>query len=215
MKNARGCLRIGLLALLLLLLAGGGYGWYIGFHDRGLNRDFDPVRVAQAESRMWQFYYQKDGFAMAREMVSLMREQMGLSFWSAKEVVEPMARGAMQFSRSGGNYASVLPMLEGSYATLAEVCEQDWDAHALAEAELAWWVARRTPGEDSPEQVGALITNLYALLYGSSNAKLEQAGLLRAQAATLRDLGAPNADWDRIEAMLVESYQALHDGIQQ
>jgi hypothetical protein len=42
---------------------------------------------------------------------------------------------------------------------------------------------------------------------------MERAGLLRAQAAALRDEGGANADWEKVEALLVESYQALGKGL--
>jgi hypothetical protein len=61
--------------------------------------------------------------------------------------------------------------------------------------------------------VGRLIAELYAKLYGRTNADIEQAGLLRAQAAALRDAGGVNADWARVEQMLVESYTRLAKGI--
>ena len=52
-------------------------------------------------------------------------------------------------------------------------------------------------------------------MYGAANPDIERAGLLRAQAAALCDAGRENADWVRVEAILVESYSALHKGIQQ
>jgi len=61
--------------------------------------------------------------------------------------------------------------------------------------------------------VGTLIAALYALLYGGTNAEILQAGVLRAQAAALRDAGGPDADWPAVERLLVESYSALHRGV--
>ena len=54
----------------------------------------------------------------------------------------------------------------------------------------------------------------YALLYGDTNPDIQRAGLLRAQAAALRDAGGANADWPKVEALLVDSYTSLHAGIQ-
>jgi hypothetical protein len=61
--------------------------------------------------------------------------------------------------------------------------------------------------------VGHLIGVLYAKLYGTSNEHIAKAGLLRAQAAALRDAGGLDADWVRIEAMLLDSYTELRLGI--
>ena len=65
----------------------------------------------------------------------------------------------------------------------------------------------------TPEQVGAAIANLYAVLYGETNSSFQKAGLLRAQAAHLRDQGGINADWVQVEALLQESYRELAAGI--
>lgn len=200
----------------LVLLLGGGVGWYVGFHDTGMSLDFDPVETGRSEARMWQYYYTSRKAMLALEMFQFMREQFGASLKTAYEVAEPMARGASEFYGIREGYSErVLPSLEESYARLAIACGKDWDAKVLAEAELAWWVARRTPGENSPEQVGALIAKLYTLIYGVTNPDVEQAGYLRAKAAALRDEAGRNTDWDLIESLLVESYTSLQRGVSQ
>ncbi len=208
----------GAVALLLLLLLFCSIAvWYIGLHDRGISSGFDATAIAEAETHMWQAYYTGDGETLGLEMVVLLREQFGLSLKSAYEVVQPMARGAMAFARAQGNYeAEALPHIEQSYRRIAQACgkESEWDAKALAQKELDWWVARRTPGQDSPEQVGAIIAELYTMLYGKTNDHIEKAGLLRAQAAALRDEGGLNADWPKVQELLVASYTALLEGIQ-
>jgi len=203
------------LAAALLLATGGGYGWYVGFHNLGLNRNFDAKRVASAEARMWQAYYGKRMGTLAYEMTGLMREQMGASLWTTRQVIGPMAEGTRIFARGKCDYdREVLPRLEDSYARLGRACGEPWNPHEVAQAELAWWVARRTPGENAPEQVGAKIAHLYTLIYSRDNADVRQAGLLRAKAAALRDAGGNDADWPAIEALLLESYSALRRGVQ-
>ncbi len=68
---------------------------------------------------------------------------------------------------------------------------------------------RRTPGQDSPEEVGRSIARLYTILYGETNPDILEAGLLRAQAADLRDR---HGDWKEIETLLRQSYNALARG---
>ncbi len=215
MSRFRRTLFVILGALALLLLLAGGIGGYFAFYDHGLNFDFDPQAVAKSETRMWQCYYAGKGAEMAMEMVFILREQMGASFRTAAAVVEPMARGAMAFANATGDYErDVLPKLEEAYARLAKACGKNWNARELAKAEMDWWVARRNPDTRDPEIVGAKIAHLYALIYGQTNPQIERAGLLRAQAADLRDAGGPDADWPTIEKMLLDSYTALHAGIQ-
>ena len=64
-------------------------------------------------------------------------------------------------------------------------------------------MARRTPGQNDPEQVGRLIAEEYALLYEAPLADVLRAGLLRAEAAALRDREAGQPDWAAIGALLV------------
>ena len=206
--------RIGCIGVVVLLLLLGGIAAWLWFHDAGLNRDFDPEVVAASETRMWQAYYTGNKEMLGLELITLMREQFGLSYGTAFELMMVLGEATMKFARERGDYEQVvLPGLVTFYTQVRDISEGTWDPEAAARAELDWWVARRTPGEDSPEQVGAKISKLYAVIYGSTNANIERAGLLRAQAATLRDEGGRNADWATIEAMLVESYTALKAGV--
>lgn len=203
-----------LAALLLLLVLGGGYTYNRYFVNHGINFDFDPHTIAASETIMWQGYYTRDDRALGIAVVEMLNEQFGLTVMQAVEVGEPLARTAMTFARSTGDYEkNVLPGLVNFYTSVRDLSGGAWDPAAVAKAELAWWVARRVPGENSPENVGRLIADLYAKLYGATNASIERAGLLRAQAAAIRDADGANADWAHIETLLIESYSALRDGI--
>jgi hypothetical protein len=207
-------LPIGCLAILLLLLIGGGIAGWLAFYNPGFNRDFDPALLAGAETRMWQAYYAKDKEALGMELLTVMHEQFGLSYKNAYDLTMVLGRATMRFASGQSDYReTVLPGLVEFYTRTKELGGGKWNPQEAAQAELDWWVARRTPGEDSPEQVGAKIAHLYALLYGKTNEDIERAGLLRAQAAALRDQGQQNADWATIEALLLESYTALHTGV--
>jgi hypothetical protein len=114
-----------------------------------------------------------------------------------------------------GGYDAVLPDLEQGFDTVRRWTGASFDVHAVARAELAWWVARRIPGEDAPENVGRLISEQYSAFYGVRGAGFDRAGLLRAKAAALRDAGGAGADWATIGKMLHESYAALSDALAQ
>ena len=83
----------------------------------------------------------------------------------------------------------------------------------MAKAELAWWVARRTPGENNPRQVGNLIAVEYGLLYETEPGVVNDSAQLRAQAAALRDAQSAAPDWDEVGRLLTESYVALHAAV--
>lgn len=175
---------------------------------------FDAGKIAAAERSMWQAYYSGDKVSLGRALVVLLREQFGLSTQDAMEVGKSLAEAAMTFHSLGGDYASrVLPPLQRAYTRLNSATGGGWDPDEAARAELEWWVARRTPGGDSAEEVGAAIAELYETLYGAINSDIEEAGRLRAQAAELRDRGGANADWAEVERLLKESYEALNRGI--
>ncbi|MFN7955610.1 MAG: hypothetical protein U0610_28095 [bacterium] len=178
--------------------------------------DFDPKAVGQSETRMWRAYYGGDVLTLGREMLALQMSELGVSANDALAIGEPLARAAATFSNVHENYErDVLPALVEGYTRMAKVTGATWDPNAAAKAELAWWLARRSPGENAPQNVGRLIADLYSLLYGKRNPDIDRAGLLRAEAANQRDKEAARGQtpsWSAIEAKLVQSYTALKKG---
>ncbi len=174
----------------------------------------NPDKVAASEARMWKAYYANNIKMLRRELLNLLRGQFDLSIVEAMDVGKPLARAAMKFSRARSNYKpKVLPDLELAYSRIKEATSIMFDPKEAARAELDWWVARRTPGIDSPEEVGHRISLLYTVLFGESSPEFERAGLLRAQAAHLRDKGGSRCDWDTVERLLLESYRTLQAGL--
>jgi hypothetical protein len=172
-------------------------------------RQFNPTRVADLEVRMWQAYYAKERGRLFTLLVTMLREQYHYSWATATVEGFHLARAAATFGDLKGGYDVVIPDLEAAYAKAKSWTGAEYDPRAVARAELAWWVARRVPGQDSPEQVGALIAQEYALLYETTPAVVAEAARLRAEAAALRDAQAVAPDWSRISRMLLQSYQEL------
>ena len=75
-------------------------------------------------------------------------------------------------------------------------------------------MARRIPGENSPQQVGELIAQEYALLYEVPVESVREAGVLRAEAGALRDSRVEPPDWGRIARLLDDSYRKLSAAVQ-
>ena len=172
---------------------------------------FNADKVAQAETRMWQAYYAGNRVQLGLELISMLRNQYGMSLLEAKETAELLVSSAMDFRSSKGNYENIaLGDLTEAYRLIKRTSGRSFDPEEAARAELAWWVVRRTPGQDSAEQVGEKIAELYAILCGSDHPSLLTAGVLRAKAAELRDSGGENADWLRVEDLLKESYRELN-----
>jgi hypothetical protein len=176
-------------------------------------REFNPPRLANLEVRMWQAYYAKQRTRLFALLVTLLHEQYHYSWATATLEGFHLARAAATFGDLRGGYDVVLPDLEAAYAKAKSWTHAEFDPRAVAHAELAWWVARRVPGQNSAEQIGALIADEYALLYETTRARVAEAALLRAQAAALRDAQAGQPDWDRIGRLLLQSYSELRSAL--
>jgi len=172
-------------------------------------RQFEPARLADLEVRMWQAYYAKERVRLFSLLVTMLREQYHYSWATATVEAFHLARAAATFGDLTGSYDVVLPDLEAAYARARSWTDAGFDPRAVARAELAWWVARRIPGQNSPEQVGRLIAEEYALLYETSRERVEDAALLRAKAASMRDEQAGHPDWNTIGRLLRASYDEL------
>jgi len=158
---------------------------------------------------MWQAYYAKERVRLFTLLTTMLREQYRYSWAGATVEAFHLARAAATFGDLKGNYDVVLPDLEAAYAKARSWTAASFDPRAVARAELAWWVARRVPGQNSPEQVGRLIAQEYALLYETSAENVGAAALLRAKAASMRDAQADRPDWPAIAQLLRASYDEL------
>jgi hypothetical protein len=201
------------LAAGVVVLALGGYVATAAPPGPRSMRDFDPHRLAQLESRMWQAYYAKQNARLFGLLVTMLREQYHYSWITASRQAVHLARAAATFGDARDRYEQVLPDLEAAYTIARDWLNAGFDPAAVARAELAWWVARRVPGQNDPEQVGGLIADEYALFYGVPRQAVLAAGIARARAGRLRDLQAQTPDWNIIEGMLDQSYVQLHDAV--
>ena len=206
--------RVFLLVVLTLVMAG-VYGVFIATPagPRSL-RAFEPDRTAELEVEMWKAYYAGRNVRLFSHLVTLNHEQYKYTWARASQVGFYQARAASTFSRISDNYDQVLPDLEHAYSIVKNWTQSSFDPAAVARAELAWWVARRVPGQDSPEQVGGLIADLNAMLFNVPRERVLAASVLRARAGRLRDEAGERADWAEVGRLLRESYRALHAAVQ-
>lgn len=182
---------------------------------------FDSAALAAAETNSWRSYYEKNFSMLFQSIVEMLHQQFHLSMLDSIAVGTNAVKAARAFSRlprktTKQQYQEkVLPYLITFYTQLKDIFGGDWDPNEVAEAELNWWVARRTPGKNSPKQVGTEIAQMYQLLYGKNNPEIQKAGLLRAEAAHLRDVASRRGKipWSKIQKLLTQSYDALLKGI--
>jgi len=115
-------------------------------------RRFDPDRMAGLEVGMWQAYYAKQRLRLFALLVTTLREQYRYSWAVATLEAFHLARAAATFGDLRSGYDVVLPDLEAAYGRAKSWMHAGFDPNAVAHAELAWWVARRVPGENSPDR---------------------------------------------------------------
>ncbi len=174
-------------------------------------RHFEPERLAELELGMWQAYYAKEKVRLFGLLVTMLHEQYRYTWARSVRAGYHLARAAATFGDASGDYDRVLPDLERAYEMARDWTGSGYDPRAVAEAELAWWVARRQ--RNGPKTVGALIAREYALLYEVPSERVAEAGWLRAFAAALRDEGEAGADWPTIHVLLRDSYRSLHAAV--
>lgn len=182
-----------------------------------LRENASSIEIAKYETQMWKNYYERDFDDLINNSVKLLIEQFDISMVDAMLIATSAAQAARVFSRmpkktSLEDYKrEVLPSLILSYRYLSNLNGGNWDPDQAALLELEWWIARRTPGKNQVEQVGKIITNLYAYLYGNTNEHMDKAGYYRALAANLRDKQSRKGrvDWQAIETLLQKSYHHL------
>jgi hypothetical protein len=198
-----------------LIVSALGAGFVLSAHPDGPRdiRAFDPQRLAELELEMWQAYYRADRVRLVRGLVTTLREQYHCSYASALRAGLRFGRAASTFSGIRDGYDRVLPDLEAGYAIVGDCAGATFDPTAVARAELTWWVARRVPGQQSPENVGRLIAEANALIFGLPAAQVLEASVLRAEAGRLRDEGGARADWVAVAGLLRRSYRALHGAV--
>jgi hypothetical protein len=201
----------------MVLLAALAGGVYFAFYDAPAGprtlRAFDPDRTADLETDMWRVYYNHDDTHLFIDLVTMLHEENRYPWGKACLAAYHLARAASAFSDSHAGYELLLPDLQAAYTIARDWTQADFDPAAVAKAELAWWVARRIPSQSSPENVGGLIADENALLYGVPRDRVLAASILRARAGRLRDDGGEDADWTAVSNLLHQSYRQLHDAV--
>jgi hypothetical protein len=180
----------------------------------------DPPKIAAHETAVWKLYYGKEYDKAGVSMKAWVEGAFGIP--DAKDVtplfIQTMALFGQipQDSKKEVYQLPMLPLLETLFSQINRVSIFNFqDPAAAAQKELDWWVARRFKDELNPENVGTIMAEVYANLYGGLSQHYEKATYLRAAAARYRDLsqdkwgGSRDSDWAYIEVTLTQSYTEL------
>jgi hypothetical protein len=177
---------------------------------------FDPAVLAQTETSMWKHYYDRRYPWLFYDLYSISRAQYGFSPLDSARIAVAAARAARAFqpSRSRSEAEAALPYLTEYFRLLSSAAPVSLDVDAAARLELSWWQARR---EDvGPDEYGVAIARIMTLVYGVDDAKVRQAGVLRAKAMAYRDAkgsSVTDADWTAINDQLDAAYTPLKQAL--
>lgn len=191
-------------------------GLYASLPRKANLRDFDPGRMAARETAMWRDYYEKRYLGLLGNLYLSSRDAFGFSPLDSLRIAVAAAEAARLFqpTRSREEANAALPWLVSYYRVLRQAAPAGFDVERAAALELDWWQARR---EGVPPKVyGRTIAATSAMIYGRDEALIEEAGIARARAMAYRDAHGETmgeADWVKIEAMLVEAYGLLRRGV--
>ncbi len=193
-------------------------------------RIFDPDRVAQLETESWRAYYDRAWLKMARVLVTLHREQFGLSRWGALRATMRSSRAAIAFVPLQNNDPDkARRLLVPYYREVRRALGSAADAETLAAREIDYWIVHRqlaiarkaNPPASDPdalddiEPMVATFARLHAALFNSTGEAMRASAESRALAAKAVDriTGGYSddipADWRRTEAYLRRAYQAI------
>jgi hypothetical protein len=194
--------------LSIALLAAGVYGLFFALPsgERAEGR-FDPERLAAAEVDVLKALRGHEEFGVYIALVPMLREQHRYSWFRAGQASYYVAHAMTQFIDMRQRYERVLPDLEEAARIERDWMDASFDPAVAARAELDWWVTRRLPNLNRPEQVAPLIAQDYAVRYHVSTGAVMDAAYRRAQALALTEQIDPN--WTEITKVLVDSNTAL------
>jgi hypothetical protein len=185
-------------------------------------RQFDPEEVARLDTAMWRSYYARQRARLFLQLGELLRTQYRFPFWQSQGVAYHAARAAFVFKdgKSRADYERALPDLVSFYESIRRTSHVNFDPQRAAQLELEWWIVHRQRAEHQPGDLAAALAAAAAEIYQTDAARLSDYARLRAEAMLIRDNraaagGVTEADWTRIDALLHDSWRALHRAVNQ
>ena len=209
-----------LLAAVILIVLGAWVAFDLTRAHQTDIRRFDPDRVAQLETAMWRSYYSRERVKLFRQLGQLLREQYGFPYWRSQTVAFRAARAAFVFKdgRQRSDYERALPDLVEFYGDIRSVSNTDFNVERAARLELEWWIVHRERARHAPGDLERALAESAAEVYRVPAERLAAHAAARAEAMKIRDTqaaagGVTEADWARIDALLRDSWRALHAAV--
>jgi hypothetical protein len=185
-------------------------------------RDFDPVRLGNAETDAWVYYYLRRWGPFLRASFTMVRVGFGLSW-------PDTLRGAWWVMRANQAWApfpdndpdTARAYMRRFYTLVARRGRESFDVDEAARLEVEWWrVHRALQHEGLPlDSLVDAVAALYAHVYGVPAAAVREAAEGRADGMVISDKwvadgtdpGSPAIAEER--AALVRGYTALREAV--
>jgi hypothetical protein len=112
------------------------------------------------------------------------------------------------------DYERALPDLVSYYAAIRRISDTPFDVREAAQLELEWWIVHRQREIYGPGALDSALAQLAAEVYRVPADHFREHAKYRAEAMILRDelwerSGVTEADWQKINQLLVESWRSL------
>lgn len=207
------------LAVLIAALAWAAYDLYAPRQAK--LREFDANEVARIETAMWRSYYDKERLALFTQLAELMRSQYRMTLLRSNEAAYQAAKAAFVFKegKQRADYEKALPNLRNFYRDIRAQSDIAFDVERAAKLELEWWIIHRQRSQHKPGDLDRSLAELQAELFQLPVDRFTEHARLRAEAMTIRDDkaaagGVSEADWQRIDELLHQSWQSLWRAVQ-
>ncbi|KAF0249080.1 MAG: hypothetical protein FD167_1520 [bacterium] len=179
-------------------------------------RKFDPVVIAQLETKMWRAYYDKKAVHLYWLLVEMLRTQNKLPFWQANLNAYRAAKAAFVFKKgqNRSDYEQATPYLVDYFNTLNTIGNLQGDANTIAKSELEWWIVHRERKAYGEEALVNAIATTTGQFYGIDPNLVKNYASARTVAMIQRDNKqeagkVTEEDWQNIEQKLIEAYTSL------
>jgi len=180
-------------------------------------KNFNPKKVAKTETQMWQAYYRHNFFKLFILLLRLTHGEFQLSYFRTFKMAYYGAFAAISFrvNRGKENKKLILKKLTKLFKDISDCSLHKFDYQKAARLELDWWLIDRYPKLYKTTRREAL-SDAMSTMWNINSKKLEKYAEYRAQAMELQDEAEKDnkeADWDKVNSLLLISFQSLYDSI--
>lgn len=181
----------------------------------------DPTGLAYVETEGWRAYYDRDWPRAVSLMLQLNHDQFGLPWPTALTASYHATRAQMAFAGTDNNAPLAREYLACYYADVARGRGLAWDAEAVADAEMRYWIVHRQVAQrpDDPAPLVDALADLHVILFEIPPAIAHASAIERTAAAqavdriTSRRSADMDADWRAVESHLRAAYSLIADAM--